>query len=409
MNSTLFTVHAGWLIDGSGAPARKDRLLTIRDGRFQAVDDLSAPRAPNHIDLSGCTVFPALVDSHVHLVMSGTLDPVARKAQLESTYSGRRETIARHLRDHFHCGVLAVRDGGDNNGDSLRYRQEVADHDASLRVAIASPGRARRAAGRYGKLIAIPVEAGTRLVESAFASLDDTRRNHLKLVNSGLNSLTQFGMETPSQFDAASLSEVVSAARRHGQPVMVHANGVQPVKMAVEAGCSSIEHGFFMGRDNMRRMADTGVVWIPTAVTMKAYSDYLKRQGHRSDPSFAEISRRNLDHQLEQIAAARELGVILAVGTDAGSPGVHHGHSLKEEIQLFMAAGYGLEGAICCASRNGARLMGLDDRGEIAAGMRADFLAVAAPPQELIDAWGRFSCRVVAGERIDGPEREPVD
>ena len=190
---------------------------------------------------------------------------------------------------------------------------------------------------------------------------------------------------------------------------MVHANGVQPVKMAVEAGCSSIEHGFFMGHDNMHRMADTGVVWIPTAVTMKAYSDYLKRQGHRSDPSFAEVSRRNLDHQLAQIAAARELGVILATGTDAGSPGVHHGYSLKEEIQLFMAAGYSLEGAICCASRNGAQLMGLRDRGEIAAGMRADFLAVAAQPQELIEAWGRFTCRMTAGKRIDGPEGAPGD
>ncbi len=401
MDSTTITILAGWLVDGSGAPARKDRLLTIRDGRVQRIGDPGDPQAPDHIDLSGCTVFPALVDSHVHLVMSGTLDPTARKRQLNSTERERREAIAGHLEDHFECGVIAVRDGGDPNGDSLRYRCEVADHEPSVPVTIASPGRARHAAGRYGKLIGIAVDAGTRLVESAFSSADDTRRNHLKLVNSGLNSLTQFGVETPPQFDSESLREAIAAARAHGQPTMVHANGVQPVKLAVEAGCSSIEHGFFMGRDNMRRMADKGVVWIPTAVTMKAYSDYLRRQGHRSDPSFAEVSKRNLNHQLEQIAAARQLGMTLAVGTDAGSPGVHHGHSLKAEIQLFVDAGYSVEGAIQCASRNGARLMGLSDRGEIAPGMQADLLAVEAPPERMTEALGRFACRIISGKRVD--------
>jgi imidazolonepropionase-like amidohydrolase len=82
---------------------------------------------------------------------------------------------------------------------------------------------------------------------------------------------------------------------------MVHANGHLPVKLAICAGCDSIEHGFFMGEENMRRLADTGVVWVPTAVTMKAYGDYLKNQGHRSDPSFADVSRKNLEHQLAQI------------------------------------------------------------------------------------------------------------
>jgi imidazolonepropionase-like amidohydrolase len=229
----------------------------------------------------------------------------------------------------------------------------------------------------------------------------DTQRDHLKLVNSGLNSLTQFGVESPPQFNEKELAAAVAAARKSGQPTMVHANGCLPVKLAVEAGCASIEHGFFMGRQNMQRMADHGVVWVPTAVTMKAYGDYLKNQGHRSDPSFADVSRKNLEHQLEQIATARQLGVSLAVGTDAGSPGVHHGRSLKEEIQLFVLAGFSVEGAIRCASRNGALLMGLPERGAIAPGMQADFLAVKAPPKQVPDALHQITHRVVKGRAID--------
>ena len=60
-----------------------------------------------------------------------------------------------------------------------------------------------------------------------------------------------------------------------------------------------------------------------------------------------------------------------------------------------------MEGAIECASRNGARLMGLVDRGEITAGMRADFMAVKAPVEALPEALDRRLCRVVDGQVID--------
>lgn len=350
------------------------------------------------VDLSDCTIFPALIDSHVHLVMSGTTDPSNRRNQLNSHYADRRKTIADHLCQHLACGVLAVRDGGDHNGDTLRYTQEMVAHPTAP-VTIASPGRARHALGRYGKLIGIPVNAGESLVRSAFGK--GSRRSHLKLVNSGLNSLTQFGVESAPQFNGNELAAVVAAARKCGLPVMVHANGYLPVKLAVEAGCASIEHGFFMGRENMRRLADTGVVWVPTAVTMKAYSDYLKNQGHRSDPSFADVSRKNLEHQLAQISAARELGVRIALGTDAGSPGVHHGLAVQEELRLLVMAGFSVEGAIRCASRNGARLMGLSERGTLAPGMRADFMAVRASVDHLPDELHRISHRVVGGRLLD--------
>ncbi len=399
MTLTTVAYHAGWLVDGTGNAAEENRVIVVCDGRVRHVLDVDDPKLQGTtiVDLSDCTVFPALIDSHVHLVMSGTTEASCRKNQLNSGYEKRKSIIAEHLERHFDCGVLAVRDGGDHNGDTLRYKTETAEVPGA-KVTIASAGRARHAPGRYGKLIGIPVEEGRTIAQNAFGS--NTRRDHLKLVNSGLNSLTQFGVETPPQFDETELMAAISAAKKHGQPTMVHANGRLPVKLAVNAGCDSIEHGFFMGEENMRRMADKGVTWVPTAVTMKAYINYLKRQGHRSDPSFGEISRKNLEHQLAQINAARELGVALALGTDAGSPGVHHGTSVKEELQLYITAGFSVEGAIRCASRNGALLMRLSDRGKIAPGMRADFMAVRVPVEQVPDALNQIVCRVVQGRNI---------
>jgi len=400
MTSTTIAYRVGWLIDGTGNPAAQNRIIIINGNCIQAILECHDPHPSGLtiVDMSDCTVFPTLIDSHVHLVMSGTTEPSVRQEQLNSNYTDRRKTIAEHLRQHLACGVLAVRDGGDYRGDTLRYKRDMAAHPLNV-VTIASPGRARHAPGRYGKLIGISVEAGMTLTQSAFGT--DKQRDHLKLVNSGLNSLTQFGVETLPQFTEDELAAAVAAARKRGQPTMVHANGNLPVKLAVDAGCDSIEHGFFMGRENMHRMADKGVVWVPTAVTMKAYSDYLKDQGHRSDPSFAEVSRKNLNHQLEQIGTAKRLGLTLAVGTDAGSPGVHHGRSLKAEIQLFVSAGFSVEEAIRCASRNGALLMGLPERGKISPGMRADFLAVKASPEHVPDALHQIVHRVVNGRTID--------
>jgi imidazolonepropionase-like amidohydrolase len=400
MIPTTIGYRVGWLIDGSGNPAVEHRMIAIHEGRIQRITDAKDPHSRGMVivDLSDCTVFPALIDSHVHLVMSGTTESSVRQKQLNATYTDRQETIAEHLRQHLACGVLAVRDGGDHNGDTLRYKQDMAAR-SPVKVTIASPGRARHAPGRYGKLIGIPVEVGKTLTQSAFGK-NFPRRDHLKLVNSGLNSLTQFGVESAPQFDEKELAAVVATAKKNGQPTMVHANGHLPVKLAIRAGCDSIEHGFFMGEENMRRLADTGVTWVPTAVTMKAYGDYLKNQGHRSDPSFADISKKNLEHQLAQINRARELGVTLALGTDAGSPGVHHGLSVQEELKLFIKAGFSVEGAVRCASRNGALLMGLSKRGKIAPGMRADFMAVKGPVKNVPEALHRITCRVVAGRSI---------
>jgi imidazolonepropionase-like amidohydrolase len=400
MPAELIGYRVGWLIDGSGNPAVQDRLIQVNDGYIQRIVDASQPPPPQMeiVDFSDRTVIPALVDSHVHLVISGDTDMTVRQNQLQNTYDERRQIISRHLRQHLAWGVMAVRDGGDHHGDTLRYKWD-GDNDDTKIVTIASAGRAHHASGRYGKLIGVPVESGLRLAQSAFRI--DPRRDHLKIVNSGLNSLTQFGVETPAQFEQDELAETVALARQHGQPTMVHANGKRPVKLAVEAGCDSIEHGFFMGRENLLRMADKGVVWVPTAVTMKAYEDYLKSQGHRSDPSFADVSRRNLEHQLEQMRIARELGVSVALGTDAGSPGVHHGKAVKEELGLLIQAGFSIEAAIGCASHTGATLMKLDDRGMLAPGMRADFIVLKGPVSALPEALDAISCRIVGGKMID--------
>ena len=392
------TIRAGWLLDGTGAPAIEAPLLRIGAGRIKAVGrtrEEPPPRGTKLLDLPGQTIVPALVDAHVHLFMSPKPDPELRRFQLQAGYDDLLPTMSEQATRLREYGVLAVRDGGDYGGFSLRFR----DHRPEAYPLLRSPGLAWRKKGRYGRLIGR--EAPQGLAREIAAQPDGP--DHVKLVGSGINSLKEFGRQTAPQFDLGELRAGVEAAHARGLGVMIHANGEEPVRLAILAGCDSVEHGFFMGRENLRRMAGSGTIWVPTAVTMAGYAKALARD----DPA-RDMAARILESQLEQIAFAAQAGVEIACGSDSGSLGVGHGPSLGRELGLLMEAGLSLETALACGSAQGAGLLGLADRlGRIAPGLEASFLVFAARPEEM--AWPGFwrdakpEAVFIQGRRMGGP------
>ena len=397
-------VRAGWLFDGSGGPARKNQIISIESGRIAAIgDDPGTEHLDPQVltDLSHCVILPVLIDSHVHLCMSGTIDQDFRKRQLEADYEQQRPLIEEHLRHLFSHGILAVRDGGDRSGSVLRYLRERFDRRSSP-VRVLSPGKAWHRRGRYGSLIGTGLDEGAS--PAAAGDLLDQGSKLVKVVNSGLNSLTEFGLETAPQFSSGELGELVQAARRRGCRVMVHANGRLPVNMAIEAGCDSIEHGFFMGRENLELLAEKQVFWVPTLYTMKACAAYASYYRTRIDRKVAE---KNLAHQLRQLALARELGVPVALGTDSGSIGVLHGESLIEEMKLFRQAGFSLGETIRCATEQGARLLGIGELGAMTPGKPAHFLVTRGTPAQLPRKLGYLEAVYLHGRPSTAYRRDP--
>ncbi|HBH32609.1 MAG TPA: hypothetical protein DDX81_12075 [Desulfofustis sp.] len=363
--------RAGWVIDGTGAAPRRDVLMTVTDGVFAGFADFSEEdRLPEGLltDLSYAMILPLLVDSHTHLGMSGTIDRAAREQQLGNDYQARKKIVGANLRNYFGHGVGAVRDAGDRQNAVLRYCREVAQ-DQRPPVIVKAVGRAIHAPDRYGALIGASLSDDPR--KSAETELDGGA-DCLKIVNSGLNSLREYGKTTAPQFSPEQLKAMVNAAKSRGAPVMVHANGEEPVRRAIEAGCSSIEHGFFMGRDNIELMAERGIYWVPTLFTMHAMRVYFEGLGGQADRSVIE---RTLDSQFTQVAHARRCGVRIACGSDAGGYGVLHGEAVVEELKLLKMAGLKISEAICSATEHGARLLGVDhELGCLAVGKPAHFL-----------------------------------
>ena len=424
-NPVTHALHilAGWLIDGTGNAPRRHVLILVENGLILSgkeishanAQDLKTSREVTVLDLSECVLVPGLVDSHVHLFMSGSSDPAVRRKQLQQPFDKVYKVISRHLSNHLSHGVLAVRDGGDARAHTLRYKGDFLTEKEDIFVK--SPGRAWHARGRYGTLIGRSPPEKVSLAQSIAQSMDKTQKplsplpgedpsaclrdslDHVKIVNSGLNSLVRYAHETTPQFETEDLRKAVNTARTFGLRTMVHANGKIPVRRALDAGCDSIEHGFFMGIENLEIMADNQITWVPTACTMEAYARELSPQNPQ-----ARTAARNLEHQLEQLCHAIRLGVPVATGSDSGSLGVHHGTSLKDEIRLLMCAGFSLESALESATRKGARLLGLENElGLLVPGLPATFVAFKTTPRDLPDRLGAPCAVYIRGRNVSFP------
>jgi len=366
-------LRVGWFIDGRGGPLATDQVIVIDQGRIESIQSYlgSSFQDVDLLDLSGATVLPALMDAHVHLAFSGTLDAALRQAQLKQTAQQSETAIRAHLQANLANGIVAVRDAGDKLGQVLKVKS-----GQKTPVHLAATCWAWHAAGRYGAMIGLAPTPGESLSQAVARSPQGM--DHIKLIQSGINSLDRFGHETAPQFSETELALVRQFAQAQGLPIMLHANGREAVQRALSAGCDSIEHGYFMGQDNLHRMADRQAFWVPTAIPMAA----LTRDGLLS-PAMADVARRTLEHQLKQIASAHQSGVRIALGTDAGSMGADHGSAVRRELALLVDAGLPLPRAVQCATLNAAQLMGLKYRGALQPGWRADFIVLHGRPEHL--------------------------
>ncbi len=389
------TLHAGWLIDGSGGETQQAVGIEIRGGLIQSISRLNPLAAgialspeEQFLDFRDCTVLPGLIDSHVHLTMAGAADRDVRSRLLHASSAGADGMILENLRQHLQHGVVAVRDAGGACESALRFSKKIRDPVAHP-VQVAASGRAWHRQGRYGRFIGRTPASGSSLADAI--GRDSEGGDQVKILQSGLNSMSDYGRQTAPQFDIGEMSAAVRVAKRQERSVMAHANGEAPVRIAVLSGCQSVEHGFFMGPDNLERMAENGVVWVPTAVTMQAHVHRCTTTGCNPD-----VARRTLDHQLQQLFHARRMGVTVALGTDSGSPGVHHGAALIAEMRLLMQAGFSLPEAVRCASANGAGLIGAD-HGVLAPGRPATFVVVGGGPSELPESLATLKAVIIMG------------
>ncbi len=362
-------ILAGMFIDGNATDARRNIMLTVKDGIITAINPAAQFRANDGVpvdDLSYCTILPALVDCSVSLSHSPAVDKNMRSADEDSGPAIKAAMLERHIYDCHAHGVRGAADCDDITSLVKDYQERMTEESV---IDIKTSG---------------PLCRNRRWAADSPANED-----FLKIAYSD-------NIEGNAPHPRLSYEDLRYILRLRGGKKVVVANGRQQVAEALAAGCDAIEQGYAMGEDNLRKMADKNILWIPNLLRAKnaldgagSGGDVGCRFSHRYVapgkrlPGAEAFWQKTLNEQLEQLRFARELGLTTAVGTGAGSIGILHGESMAEEMKLFIKAGYTREEAIRCASENGARFFGMDKLGALSVGRQATFLLTRGTVQQL--------------------------
>lgn len=368
----LLDMGKGSYIENAGVWIEGDRIKEV--GRFVDIQP-RAPKDAKFIDLSHFTVLPGLIDCHTHLMARIPNGPdgytlnLATKAQafraLEGAYDARITLRA---------GFTTVRDV-ENEGSGYA---DVALRDAinqglaeGPRMQVAT--RAIAALGQYNPFGVSPDLIDFPTGAEMVSGVEEARRAAREQIGHGADLIKVYADWEHPTLTTEEIRVVVEEAHKQGRKVAAHAYTREGISNALNAGVDSIEHGDNADRATLELMKEKNAYWVLT----KGHSrDRLKTA---TNPRVRKSLEGTLQRARENVAIARELGVKIANGFDAGSAETHG----KNADEIVTATELGLTPleAIRAATINAADLMGWQDRvGAIEAGKFADLIAVDGDP-----------------------------
>jgi imidazolonepropionase-like amidohydrolase len=166
--------------------------------------------------------------------------------------------------------------------------------------------------------------------------------------------------------------------------------------VVIDGGVNSVEHGFFAREDQLARMRDRQIAWVPTFAPVQAQVMHAARLGW--DDRIVTGLRGILDGHASSLAAAHARGVPIVAGSDAGSYGVSHGLGLFDELELMERAGLPPLAVINAATGTSARHLAYKDPlGCIQPGASSRFILTRHSPLESVANLRRPRTVVVDG------------
>jgi imidazolonepropionase-like amidohydrolase len=381
----VIVLKGGRLIDGTGAGPVAGATIVVRNQRVEAVTTGASSDWPSEaevIDVSGMTILPGLIDCHDHLAMHGY--DLARRWGIDEPQSTRALRTAKVLRETLAAGYTAVRDAAGLDTGFKRAIDEglITGPRLVVSLCIVSPiGGIGDRVSPSGFSCCVPNDP--LLPESVVSSLADVRPVVRRMVRAGADVIkcaTTGGASSRSghgphdgAFNLDEMQALTDEAHALDRRVMCHALGGRGLRIAIEAGVDSIEHGCYLDEEPelLDMMAQRGIFFVPTF----AVYEYHRKSAL---PHVRERAHHLQEHHAESLRRALAAGVKIAAGTDAGG----HGHpSNAMEIECLVKAGLTPLLALRAATGWAAECLGLErDIGTVEKGKLADLIVVAGDP-----------------------------
>jgi imidazolonepropionase-like amidohydrolase len=197
---------------------------------------------------------------------------------------------------------------------------------------------------------------------------------------------------------------LVEAAKSHRKQTFAHASGTDGVENSIEGGVTTVEHGFFVTEDQLKRMRDRRIAWVPTFAPVQIQIDRAADLGW--DDVVVGHLKRIIDGHREMLRKAHEMGVIVVAGSDAGSCGVPHGVGFIDELVHMQTAGMPALSILNSATGVSAATLDFPDRiGLLAAGFRSRMILTRHDPLASVANLHKAKTILFDGTLIQCPDR----
>jgi imidazolonepropionase-like amidohydrolase len=370
--------------DGTEAAAHPGWVVLVRDGVIVAVGPSAAIAVPadaRRIELPGATLTPGLMDLHSHLFLHPYNETSWNDQVLKEPEAYRTLEAAQHARATLLAGFTTLRDLGTEGAGYADVSLKRAIDEGLVegpRLFVAT--RAIVATSSYG-----PGPRGFRpdmdLPSGAqeASGVDAVMRAVREQAGHGADWIKVYadyrvGADGSTQptFTAAELKALVETAHLSGRPVSAHAASDAGMRMAVDAGVDSIEHGYGGSAATFARMHAQGVAYLPTLTAVESTETYFNHYlpGAAPTPKMQEAERA--------FRTARAQGVRIGCGSDVGV--FRHGDNWREPAAMVRDGMTPVEAMRACTSVAATIIRQQERLGRIAPGLRADLAAFAGDP-----------------------------
>ena len=352
--------------------------VLVEDGVIVALGEDGEPDGVEVIDGNGQTLLPGLIDAHVHVFSRDALEQALV------------------------FGVTTELDMFTDEAFAAQMRSEQVSGTVN-RADLFSAGTLATAPGGHGTQFGLDIPTLTR-PDEAEAWVEDrvaAGSDYIKVV---LEDGAPFGLAYPT-LDEATLKAVVDAAHAQNKLVVTHVSTLEDAKKAIRAGADGLAHSFVDAEPDeefLQSAAANNLFVIATLAVYQTIGGEPKDASLSDDPrlapyltpfdlqnlssAFPPSGVASLANAQAAVRALHERGLPILAGTDAANPGTTYGASLHRELALLTESGLSSSEALAAATAVTADVFGLDDRGRIAPGLKADLLLVNGDPTEDITA-----------------------
>ena len=411
-NETRYALMNGVVLDGTrDMTPQTGKTVCVEGSRIAAVTDGPVPAGYEPVDLAGRYVLPGLINMHVHLPASGKpkkkpSDPKKLVKLITSNGLMRRVGVRlceSYARTELLSGVTTIRTvGGVADFDTIIRDRAAAGEILSPRVvasnmAVSVPGG--HMAGSLAYEARTPEEAAA-YVEKIAAEQPDLIK---LMITGGVMDAEVVGEPGVLRMQPPLVKAACDRAHALGMKVAAHVESPEGVRVALENGVDSIEHGAMPDADILRLLREHGAFQVATLSPAIPYALFDRSVSHATYEQ-QENGRVVFEGIVALAKACLENGIPVGLGTDTGCPYITHYDMWRELCYFVKYCGVTPAFALYSATLLNAELAGISDiTGSVEPGKAADLIVCDRDPLADLTALRSLHMVIKDGLRIQHP------